>query len=88
MFAQISQALNDFGDATAQPDPRVAPAVTLLSKINSEYLHSPAQAKIDANSLVMQLSALLASEPTNSRLSDAVDCAEQLAGTWSGDDYV
>lgn len=88
LFAEISTALNDLGDATAQPDPRIAPAVELLSTINSEYLTNPVQAAIDANSLAMQLNALLASDPTNSRLSDALDCAQQLAGTWSGNDYV
>lgn len=88
MFAQISQALNDLGDTTAQPDPRISPAVELLSKINNEYLGNPAQASIDANSLAAQINQLLASNPTNSRLADAADCAEQLAGTWSGDDYV
>lgn len=88
MMAQISSCLNTLGDSTPQPDPRIAPAVALLSKINSEYGSNPTQARIDANSLAAQLNALLASHPTNSRLSDALDCAEQLAGTWSGDDYV
>lgn len=88
LMVEISTALNNFGDATAQPDPRIAPAVALLSKINSEYLTNPVQARFDANSLARQLGALLASEPTNSRLADALDCAQQLAGTWSGDDYV
>lgn len=88
MFMEISSALNDLGDSTAQPDPRIAPAVETLSKINNEYLNNPAQAAIDANSLAVQINALRASQPTNSRLADAADCAEQLAGTWSGDDYV
>jgi hypothetical protein len=88
LFMEISTALNDLGDSTAQPDPRISPAVELLSKINNEYLSNPAQAKADANSLAMQINALRAGDPTNSRLADASDAAEQLAGTWSGDDYV
>lgn len=88
LFAEISQALNDLGDTTAQPDPRIGPAVELLSKINMEYLTNPVQAKADANSLAVQINVLLASNPTMSRLADAADAAEQLAGTWSGDDYV
>lgn len=88
MFAEISTALNELGDSTAQPDPRITPAVELLSKINNEYAGNPTQAKIDANSLAVQINALLRSHPTNSRLADAADCAQQLAGTWSGNDYV
>lgn len=88
LFAEISAALNNLGDTTALPDPRIAPAVELLSKINNEYLTDPAQAAIDANSLAVQINALRGSNPTNSRLADAADCAAQLAGTWSGDDYV
>lgn len=88
LFAEISVALNALGDTTAQPDPRIAPAAELLSKINSEYLSNPAQAKIDAMSLSVQLAVLIASNPQSSQLSDALDAAEQLAGTWAGPDYV
>jgi hypothetical protein len=88
LFMEISTALNTLGDSTAQPDPRIAPATALLSKINSEYLTNPVQAKTDANSLAALVSMLLASDPTNSRLSDALDAVQQLAGTWRGPDYV
>jgi hypothetical protein len=88
LLVEISMALNDLGDSTSTPDPRITPAVALLSKINSEWASSPTQAAADANSLVMVIGALLASYPTANRLADALDCAQQLAGTWSGDDYV
>lgn len=88
LITEISGALNDLGDTTAIADPRIAPAVALLSKINSEWWSNPSQGQIDANSLAGQLNSLRASNPTNSRLADAADCAEQLAGTWGGDDYV
>lgn len=88
LLAEISTALNELGDSTAQPDPRIAPAVTLLSKINSEWLTDATQATTDANSLAARISSILADNPTNTRLSDALDAAQQLAGTWSGNDYV
>lgn len=88
MLTMISEALNSLGDTTAQPDPRIAPAAALLSKINSEWATSPGQAAYDASMLASQINALWASHPRDSRLADAVDAAEQLAGTWSGDDYV
>lgn len=88
LFMEISTALNELGDSTAQPDPRIHPAVELLSKINAEYLTNPVQAAIDANSLAVQINQLLAGDPQNSALSDAADAAEQLAGTWTGPDYV
>lgn len=88
LMAEISVALNTLGDSTAQPDPRIKPAVTLLSKINSEYLTNPTQAKIDAGTLAVQLSSLVATSPVSSELSDALEAAEQLAGTWAGPDYV
>jgi hypothetical protein len=89
MLMLISMALNDIGSRTAVPDSRIAPAVALLSQINMEYQSNPVQAAYDANSLAGQLQALLlTSFPNNQELAGAIDCAEQLAGTWSGDDYV
>lgn len=88
LFAEIATALNTLGDTTAQPDPRIAPAVALLGTINGEYLTNPSQAAIDANTLVGLINALRASNPNSTSLADAADCAEQIAGTWSGNDYV
>lgn len=88
IIVEISSVLNDLGDGSAVPDPRIGPTVQLLSQINSEYASNPTQAATDANSLAMWIGALLASYPNANRLADAVDMAQQLAGTWSGDDYV
>jgi hypothetical protein len=88
MLVQISDALNDLGNSSSTPDPRIAPAVATLSKINSEYASNPTKSAADANTLALQIQALLASYPTANRLADALDCAQQIAGTWSGDDYV
>jgi hypothetical protein len=88
LMVEISSALNDLGDSTSTPDPRITPAVAMLSKINSEWARNPTQAATDANTLALIIGALLASYPTANRLADALDCAQQLAGTWSGDDYV
>lgn len=88
LLVEISSALNDLGDSTSTPDPRITPAVAMLSKVNSEWLSNPTQAATDANNLALMIGALLASYPTANRLADALDCAQQLAGTWSGDDYV
>lgn len=87
MLMEISTALNALADSIAVSDPRIQPAAELLGKINTEWRTNPVQAKIDANSLAVQINALLRSNPQNSRLADAADAAEQLAGTWSGDDY-
>jgi hypothetical protein len=88
MFMQISEALNECAASTEMSDHRIAPAIALLSKINSEYLSQPGQAQTDANSLAGQIHSLLASHPDVEGLADAAECAEQLAGTWAGPDYV
>jgi hypothetical protein len=89
MLIEISMALNDLGARTAQPDARIAPAVALLSQINTEWASNPTKASYDANTLAGQLRTLLATSfPDDQGLAGAIDCAEQLAGTWSGDDYV
>jgi hypothetical protein len=89
MLLEISMALNDLGAVTAIPDSRIAPCAVLLSKINSEWFTNPSQAAFDANSLATQLRVLQATSfPQDRGLAAAIDCAEQLAGTWSGDDYV
>jgi hypothetical protein len=87
LLVEISTALNDLGQVTATPDPRIATAVATLSQINSEWASNPTQASFDASNLALQLRALQASFATNTELANAIDCAEQLAGTWSGDDY-
>jgi hypothetical protein len=88
LLTEISTALNTLGDSTADPDPRIAPVVALLSTINGEYLSNPTQAQFDANSLAALINQLLASNPQNSSLSDALEAAEQLAETWTGPNYV
>jgi hypothetical protein len=88
LLAEISSALNDLGGSSPTPDPRIAVAVETLSNVNTNWLTDNPLAVGFAGTLAMQINALLASYPTANRLADAVDCAEQLAGTWSGNDYV
>lgn len=88
LLIEIGMALEGLGGEYEIDSPRISAASKLLGKINSEWAGNKTQAVLDLASLLTQLNALFRDHNSSGGLANAIDCAETLLGTWSGDDYV
>lgn len=84
---EIATVLNTLG-LQFYMDARFGAAAATLSTISTDWQTNQTQAMTDLNTLIGQINALMATHPTSTALANALDCAEQLAGVWSGNDYV
>ena len=87
LIGEIATVLNTLGVQHTM-DGRIAAAATTLGTVSTQWLSNNPLAVQSAKTLSSQLNALGASYPADGNLANAIDCAESLAGIWSGEDYV